>query len=79
MCDDVKLQRWVTSGEYDRIMRGEYVRRGDEARSRPLRDDMAAAGSYYRTEAKDLARDVADAARKAAGAAADAFRSATRK
>ena len=74
-----ELQRWVTSGEYDRIMRGEYVRRGDEARSRPLRDDMAAAGSYYRTEAKDLARDVADAARKAAGAAADAFRSATRK
>jgi Zn-dependent protease with chaperone function len=74
-----ELQNWVTSGEYDRIMRGEYVRRGDEARARPLRDDMAAAGSYYKEEARDLARDVADAARKAAGAAADAFRSATRK
>src|SRR5512132_1465470 len=74
-----ELQNWVSSGEYDRIMRGEYVRRGDEARARPLRDDMAAAGSYYKEEARDLARDVADAARKAAGAAADAFRSVTRK
>ena len=25
-----ELQRWVASGEYDRILRGEYVRRGPE-------------------------------------------------
>ena len=47
-----ELQRWVSSGEYDRILRGEYVRRGAEAGERPLRDDMAAAGSYYAGEAR---------------------------
>ncbi|MEO8227480.1 MAG: hypothetical protein ABI637_08615, partial [Gemmatimonadota bacterium] len=74
-----ELQRWVASGEYERILRGEYVRRGDEVRDRPIRDDFAAAGNYYKDEARDLAREVGTAARRAAGAAADAFRSATRK
>jgi Zn-dependent protease with chaperone function len=69
-----ELQRWVAAGEYDRIMRGEYTRRGDEARQRPIRDDMAAARTYYGNEARELARDVATAARKVASAAADAFK-----
>ena len=74
-----ELQRWVAGGDYDRIMRGEYVHRGDEAKARPLRDDMSAAATHYTTEARELAKDAANAARKAAGAARDAFRSATRK
>ncbi|HEU4762467.1 MAG TPA: hypothetical protein VFS74_09105, partial [Gemmatimonadales bacterium] len=69
-----ELQRWVAAGEYDRIMRGEYTRRGDEARQRPIRDDIAAAKNYYGNEARELARDVATAARKVASAAADAFK-----
>jgi Zn-dependent protease with chaperone function len=69
-----ELQRWVAAGEYDRIMRGEYTRRGDEARQRPIRDDMAAARNYYSNEAKELARDVVGAAKKVASAAADAFK-----
>jgi Zn-dependent protease with chaperone function len=68
-----ELQRWVAAGEYDRIMRGEYTRRGDDARQRPIRDDFAAAKNYYGNEARELARDVATAARKVASAAADAF------
>ncbi|MBA3344850.1 MAG: M48 family metallopeptidase [Gemmatimonadales bacterium] len=71
-----ELQRWVSSGEYDRILRGEYVRRGGEARERPLREDMAAAGSYYAGEARELATQVADAAKRAAERAREAFRSA---
>jgi Zn-dependent protease with chaperone function len=71
-----ELQRWVTSGEYDRILRGEYVRRGAETSDRPLRDDMAAAGSYYAGEARELATQVADAAKRAAERARDAFRNA---
>jgi Zn-dependent protease with chaperone function len=71
-----ELQRWVTSGEYDRILRGEYVRRGTEAGERPLRDDMAAAGSYYAAEARELAGQLAEAARRAADRARDAFRNA---
>src|SRR5439155_17074545 len=71
-----ELQRWVTSGEYDRILRGEYVRRGPEAEGRPLRDDLGAAGSYYAGEARELATQVAEAAKRAAERARDAFRGA---
>ncbi|MFL5518273.1 MAG: M48 family metallopeptidase, partial [Gemmatimonadales bacterium] len=71
-----ELQRWVTSGEYDRIVRGEYVRRGTEASERPLKDDMAAAGSYYAGEARELAGHLADAAKRAADRAIEAFRNA---
>ena len=74
-----ELQKWVTAGEYDRILRGEYVRRGAESRERPLKDDLAAAGSYYAAEAREVARNVGDVARRAATAAADAFRSAQKK
>lgn len=71
-----ELQRWVASGEYDRILRGEYVRRGPETTDRPLGDDLSAAGSYYAGEARELATQVADAARRAAERARDAFRNA---
>jgi Zn-dependent protease with chaperone function len=71
-----ELQRWLSSGEYDRILRGEYMRRGPEADTRPLRDDVAAAGSYYAGEARELAGQLADAARRAADRAREAFRNA---
>jgi Zn-dependent protease with chaperone function len=71
-----ELQRWVASGEYDRILRGEYVRRGAEGSDRPLRDDVAAAGSFYAQEARELAGQLADAAKRAADRAREAFRNA---
>jgi Zn-dependent protease with chaperone function len=71
-----ELQRWVSGGEYDRILRGEYARRGPETTGRPLGDDLSAAGSYYAGEARELAGQVAEAARRAAERARDAFRNA---
>jgi Zn-dependent protease with chaperone function len=71
-----ELQRWVASGDYDRILRGEYARRGPESDERPLRDDLGAAGSYYAGEAREFAGQVADAARRAAERAREAFRNA---
>jgi hypothetical protein len=71
-----ELQRWVASGEYDRILRGEYHRRGPETAQRPLKDDFAAAGNYYAGEARELATQVAEGARRAAERARDAFRNA---
>ncbi len=71
-----ELQRWVASGDYDRILRGEYPRRGPETTERPLKDDLTAAGNYYAGEARELATQVADAARRAAERARDAFRNA---
>lgn len=69
-----ELQRWVAAGDYDRIMRREYVRRGAEAADRPLRDDLAAAGHYYADEARTVAREIGKVAKRVADAAADAFR-----
>ena len=43
-----ELQRWVTAGEYERILRGEYIRRGAETNERPLRDDIARRGQLLR-------------------------------
>jgi Zn-dependent protease with chaperone function len=71
-----ELQRWVGSGEYDRILRGEYTRRGDEAKQRPIGEDMAAASTYYAAEAREFASHVAEAARRAAERAREAFRNA---
>ena len=71
-----ELQKWVAAGEYDRILRGEYTRRGEEAGQRPLKDDVAAAGSYYAGEARELATQVAEVARRAAASAREAFRNA---
>jgi hypothetical protein len=71
-----ELQRWVASGDYDRILRGEYVRRGTETADRPISHDFAAAGNYYAAEAREVATQVAEAARRAADRAREAFRNA---
>jgi len=74
-----ELQRWVATGDYERIVRGEYVRRGAEANARPLRDDIGAAGSYYAGEAREIATQVAEAAKRAAERAREAFRNAQKQ
>ncbi len=71
-----ELQQWVTSGEYDRILRGEYVRRGPDQQDRPLGDDLSAAGRYYQHEAREVAKEVVDAAKRAAQRVGEAFRNA---
>ncbi len=73
-----ELQQWVTGGDYERILSGEYVRRGGEAKSRPLGEEFGAARDYYAHEARDVASKVADAAKRAASAATEAFRKAQR-
>jgi Zn-dependent protease with chaperone function len=71
-----ELQKWIAGGDYDRIMRGEYHRRGPETRERPLSDDIAAARDHYAKEAKETFGQMVDAAKKAADRARDAFRKA---
>jgi hypothetical protein len=71
-----ELQRWIAGGDYDRILRGEYTRRGPETTQRPLKDDLSAAGEYYANEAKETFGQVVDAAKKAAGRVGDAFKKA---
>ena len=72
-----ELQQWVASGAYERILRGEYIKRS-EAKERPLKDDLKEARDHYQSEVRDVASKVADAARKAAERAGEAFRKAQR-
>lgn len=69
-----ELQQWVSTGAYDRIIRGEYTHRGAEAKDRPLGGDFSEAGNYYAREAKEVASHVAQAARRAAERVGEAFR-----
>lgn len=64
-----ELRDWFERGEYDRILRGEYERRGSA--ERPYLEDLAAAGRSYAESAKEAFGGAADAARKVV----DSFRS----
>jgi Zn-dependent protease with chaperone function len=68
-----ELQRWVEGGDYDRVLRGEYPRRGTQDEQRPIADDFAEAGKYYGDQMRDTMDSVADVARKARDAFTSAF------
>jgi Zn-dependent protease with chaperone function len=72
-----ELQRWMQSGAYDRIVNGDYPRRGEN--DRPLSDDYAEAAGYYRSEAQTAVDQVKDALRGARDAFSNAYRNATSK
>jgi hypothetical protein len=52
-----ELLTWVRDGEYDRIVGGEYVRRGQE---RPVREEAADAATHYSERFKDLFREAGE-------------------
>jgi Zn-dependent protease with chaperone function len=74
-----EIQQWVASGDYERILAGEYVRRGSPDDQRPLGDHWQDAKEYYSKEAKDFGRQVGDAIRKTRDKAAEAFRDAQKR
>jgi Zn-dependent protease with chaperone function len=59
-----ELRDWVESGEYDRILRGEYQRRGSPRA--PYLEDLKAAGQSYSEDAREFFNHVAEGAREAA-------------
>lgn len=74
-----EVQLWLQSGAYDRILAGEYVRRGSAEAKRNIREDMKEAGSYYKQEFKETATHIKNAAKKAAASARDALDEARRR
>ena len=68
-----ELQRWMESGAYERIMGGEYPRRGD-ADHRPLREDYAEAAAHYREHARGAVDQVAAAVKDLSEIVSGAFR-----
>ena len=68
-----ELQRWVEAGDYDRILRGEYPRRGTDDEKRPFSDDFNEASKYYAEQMKEAVDSVSEVARKAREAFTSAF------
>jgi Zn-dependent protease with chaperone function len=52
-----EVMRWVQGGEYDRIIRGEYRRRGDEA---PVREEASEAMEFYAERFRAMFRELGD-------------------
>ncbi|HXV85946.1 MAG TPA: M48 family metallopeptidase [Gemmatimonadales bacterium] len=73
-----ELKRWIDAGTYDKVIAGDYIRRGSE-QDRPLHQEFGEAAAHYASEARKTVDDVADAARRAARAFTDAFKGATKQ
>ncbi|MGQ0814490.1 MAG: M48 family metallopeptidase [Gemmatimonadota bacterium] len=67
-----ELRDWIEAGEYDRILRGEYKRRGEE--KAPYKDDLAAAARAYKEDATDLKDQLGDAAKRVRDAFKDGWK-----
>ncbi|HSJ06268.1 MAG TPA: M48 family metallopeptidase [Longimicrobiales bacterium] len=67
-----ELRDWIEAGEYDRVLRGEYRHRTDGPA--PYKDDLAAAGSAYREDAQNFARQFASALRETRDRFTEGFR-----
>jgi Zn-dependent protease with chaperone function len=52
-----EVMTWVQSGEYDRIVRGEYRKRGDQTN---VREDASDAAEYYAERFRALFRELGD-------------------
>ena len=66
-----ELMAWVRSGEYDRIVGGDYLRRGDEAGARAEAGDAAA---HYADRFRTVFKDAGDAVGSATDQLADWLR-----
>src|ERR1044072_8278629 len=69
-----ELQRWIEGGNYDRVLRGEYTRRGPEAEQRPVDQDIDEAREHYMKEAKAVVYHMVATATRAAQAFSVAFK-----
>jgi Zn-dependent protease with chaperone function len=69
-----ELLRWQRGGGYDRIMAGDYLRRGQTDPDHPLREDYADAAGYYGQKT----RETVDQFKEGLGKARDAFTTAWR-
>lgn len=67
-----EIRDWIEKGEYDRILRGEYRRRDEDAA--PYTDDLTAAARAYQEDAQSLARQFSEALRGARDKFAEGFR-----
>jgi hypothetical protein len=66
-----ELMAWVRSGDYDRIVGGSYLRRGEEAGAR---EEAGEAAAHYADRFRSVFNDAGDAVGSATGQLADWLR-----
>jgi Zn-dependent protease with chaperone function len=52
-----EVMKWVQSGDYDRIQRGEYIKRGEEP---PVREEAGDAVEFYADRFRAIFKDIGD-------------------
>ena len=67
-----ELRGWIEDGSYDRILRGEYQRRGEPDPA--YKEDLSEAADAYKAGAREFVDSMADAAKRVGGSFMDAFR-----
>jgi Zn-dependent protease with chaperone function len=67
-----EIREWIESGDYDRIVRGEYPRRGDPDPA--IQEDLRAAAKAYAEGARGMVDTMTDAARRMGEAFKDGFK-----
>ena len=67
-----EVRSWIEAGEYDRVLRGDYQRRGDPDPA--YAEDLAEAADAYKSGAKDFMDQMSDAAKRVGGSFMDSFR-----
>jgi Zn-dependent protease with chaperone function len=73
-----ELQRWIETGAYERILAGDYRRRGDDPAG-PTRADYAEAAGYYGEKVRAATAGLRDSLGRARSAFGDAFRGAGKR
>jgi Zn-dependent protease with chaperone function len=63
-----EVMRWVQSGDYDRIIRGDYIKRGEEP---PVSEEASKAMEFYAERFRSLLKDIGDNVTKMGNQAAD--------
>jgi Zn-dependent protease with chaperone function len=67
-----ELRDWIEAGDYDRVLRGEYKKRGED--QAPYKEDLAAAAKSYKESAAEVKDQLGEAAKKVRDAFRDGFK-----
>ena len=69
-----ELLRWHRAGGYDKILAGDYLRRGQNDQDQPLAEDFADAANYYGQKTRETMDSFKDGFNKAKDAVSSAWR-----
>jgi Zn-dependent protease with chaperone function len=69
-----ELLRWHREGGYDKILAGDYLRRGQSDKDQPLTEDYAAAAGYYGEQTRETINVFKDGLNRAKDAVNSAWR-----